>query len=148
MDMLADHLAERGVSQDDREADVFLGSNRQRLDYANWRTRIWIPATEAAGLPGLRFHDLRHTAGTAMVAAGVDVKTVQIRLGHASPITTLRIYAQGSSPADRAAADVLGKIFKPTSDLRARRRPAKSARGTWTEQPEPGEATRSAGRSA
>lgn len=145
MDMLADHLAERGVSQDDREADVFLGSNGQRLDYANWRSRIWIPAAEATGLSGLRFHDLRHTAGTAMVAAGVDVKTVQIRLGHASPITTLRIYAQGSSPADRAAADVLGRIFKPTSDLRERRRAAPGK--TWTERSGPGEATGSAGRS-
>lgn len=68
-----------------------------------------------------------------MVAAGVDVKTVQIRLGHASPITTLRIYAQGSSPADRAAANVLGKIFKPTSDLRARRRTATNTRDAWPE---------------
>lgn len=131
MDMLANHLAERGVSQHDREAHIFLGYDGRRLDYSNWRSRVWIPATEAAGLGGLRFHDLRHTAGTAMVAAGVDVKTVQIRLGHASPITTLRIYAQGSSPADRAAADVLGNIFKPTSDLRARRRTAAGGRHAW-----------------
>ena len=62
-----------------------------------------------------------------MVAAGVDIKTVQIRLGHASPVTTLRIYAQGSSPADRAAADVLGKIFKPTGDIRVNTPTAKSA---------------------
>ena len=56
-DMLAHHLAERGVSQDDREADVFVGSDGQRLDYSNWRSRVWIPTTEAAGLGGLRFHD-------------------------------------------------------------------------------------------
>jgi integrase len=42
-----------------------------------------------AGLRGLRFHDLRHTAGTALVAGGIDVKTAQLRLGHASPVTAL-----------------------------------------------------------
>lgn len=65
MDKLADHVAERGISQDDREAAIFLGSDGQKLDYSNWRSRVWIPAMEAAGLGGLRFHDLRHTAGTA-----------------------------------------------------------------------------------
>lgn len=60
MDMLADHLAERGVSQDDRETAVFLGSDGRKLDYSNWRSRVWVPATEAAGLGGLGFHDLRH----------------------------------------------------------------------------------------
>lgn len=144
MDMSADHLADRGVSQDDREAAVFLGSDGQKLDYSNWRSRVWIPATETAGVAGLRFHDLRHTAGTAMVAAGVDVKTVQIRLRHASPITTLRIYAQGSSPADRAAADVLGKIFKPTSDLRERRRTATGTRVAWPQHSGPQEGAGSA----
>lgn len=128
VDMLGRYLADRGISLDDREASVFLGPDGQRLDYSNWRSRLWIPATEAAGLCGLRFHDLRHTAGTALVAAGVDVKTVQIRLGHASPVTTLRIYAQGSSPADRAAADVLGKMFKPTGELRTTMRHVTSAR--------------------
>ena len=113
--MLRRHLAERNVALDDRDAVVFVGPDGHHLDYANWRSRIWIPATEAAGLKGLHFHDLRHTAGTALVSGGVDIKTAQIRLGHASPVTTLRVYAQGSSRADRAAADVLADSFIPSA---------------------------------
>lgn len=48
--MLADHLAKVNISQDDRE--VALWSNGQRLDCANWRSRIGILAAEASGLSG------------------------------------------------------------------------------------------------
>jgi integrase len=38
-----------------------------------------------AGVPTVRFHDLRHCCASLMLAAGVDTKTVSARLGHASP---------------------------------------------------------------
>jgi hypothetical protein len=41
------------------------------------------------------------------------VKTAQVRLGHASPITTLRIYAQATPRADKEAAERLGDLFRP-----------------------------------
>jgi hypothetical protein len=63
-----------------------------------------------------------------MVTAGVDVKTVQIRLGHASPITTLRIFAQGSSLADPPQRTYSG---------RSSSRPATSGRG-GARRPVPG----------
>ena len=48
--------------------------------------------------------------------AGVNVKTVQARLGHSDPKLTLAVYAQATSEADRAAADVLGKRLMSTED--------------------------------
>jgi integrase len=45
-----------------------------------------------AGLPHKRLHDLRHTAGTLMLASGVDLNTVQQILGHSAASTTLNIY--------------------------------------------------------
>ena len=66
---------------------MFVGPDGKGLDYANWRTPVWRPAVARCELTGLRFHDLRHAAGTAMVVGGVDIKTAQTRLGHASPIT-------------------------------------------------------------
>ncbi len=80
MAMVSDHLAARGLTGADPDAPVFTTSDGKQLHYSNWRQRVWLPATEAAGIPGLRFHDLKHTAGTAMVASGVDVKTAQVRL--------------------------------------------------------------------
>ena len=49
-------------------------------------------ALRRAGLPPLRFHDLRHMAGTLMHEAGVPLKRAQEILGHASERTTLAIY--------------------------------------------------------
>ena len=77
---------------------------------------IWIvsgPACEKAKLPSLRFHDLRSLATTALVAAGVDVKTAQTRLGHSSPQVTLGIYARMTAENDRNASDLVGEIFRP-----------------------------------
>lgn len=47
----------------------------------------------ADGLPAVRLHDLRHTHATLMLGAGVPVKVVSERLGHASVTITLSIYA-------------------------------------------------------
>ncbi len=47
---------------------------------------------------------------------GVDVKTVQSRLGHSDPRLTLAVYAQATTEADRAAADLLGSRFMTTDD--------------------------------
>ena len=47
-------------------------------------------AEEAAGLPGLRVHDLRHSAASAMVSSGVDLLTVGRILGHRDHKSTMR----------------------------------------------------------
>jgi integrase len=49
---------------------VFALSNGDPLRTANFRTRVWRPATRTAGLEGLRIHDLRHTAVALWIAAG------------------------------------------------------------------------------
>jgi integrase len=92
---------------------LFVGRDSQALDYTNWRRRVWMPACEKAKLPALRFHDLRSLAATALVAAGVDVKTAQTRLGHSSPQVTLGIYARMTLENDRKASDLVGEIFRP-----------------------------------
>jgi integrase len=55
-----------------------------------------------------RFHDLRHFSVTTLIAAGVDVRTVADRHGHANATMTLNRYAHALPERDREAAGVLG----------------------------------------
>jgi integrase len=58
-------------------------------------------------------HTLRHYAATELLAAGVDLRTVAGRLGHAGGgTTTLRVYAAWVSESDRRAAEILGGRMK------------------------------------
>lgn len=52
--------------------------------------RAWETAREAAGLPGLRIHDLRHSAASFMINAGIDLFAVGRILGHADHQSTMR----------------------------------------------------------
>lgn len=105
---LSAHAKSLGLTGADPHELLFPKDGGNPLDYSNWRRRIWEPAVKAAGLEGLNFHDLRRTNATAMVAEGVDVKTVQARLGHSDPRLTLAIYAQATTEGDRSAATKLG----------------------------------------
>ncbi|MGI8703444.1 MAG: tyrosine-type recombinase/integrase [Candidatus Limnocylindrales bacterium] len=64
-----------------------------------------------AGLPALRFHDLRHAAATLMLDAGVPIAVVSKLLGHSSPTTTLTIYAHILDDAKREGASRLDALF-------------------------------------
>ena len=59
---------------------------------------------EAAGLPRKRFHDLRHTAATFLLAHGADSRIVQAILRHTSPGTTA-IYTHATETLMRDALD-------------------------------------------
>ncbi len=63
------------------------------------------------GLPPIRFHDLRHTNASLLIAAGTDIKTVSKRLGHSSVSTTGNIYTHAIKTADELAADTLHDIL-------------------------------------
>lgn len=65
-------------------------------------------------LPRLRFHDLRHTHVTLLIKAGVDIKTVSERVGHASAMMTLDRYAHVLPDQQEAAASKLDKLIRKT----------------------------------
>ncbi len=64
-----------------------------------------------AGLPRIRFHDLRHTFATMALQNGVDVKTVSSMLGHYSAGFTLDTYAHVTTDAQMKAAQTMGNIL-------------------------------------
>ncbi len=65
---------------------------------------------KAAGLPRIRLHDLRHTAATLLLAAGVHPKVVQERLGHSSVSITLDLYSHTVPSLQEEAASKLGAL--------------------------------------
>ncbi len=62
-------------------------------------------------LPEIRFHDLRHTAGSLLLAQGVNIKQIQEFLGHSDVTTTLNIYVHTDEEAKKETAAAMGKVL-------------------------------------
>jgi len=71
---------------------VFASSMGTPLDQRNMQ-RDFDKLLQTAGLPKIRFHDLRHNAASLMLAGNVSIVSVSRYLGHSSPRITLEIYA-------------------------------------------------------
>ncbi|HBI45702.1 MAG TPA: site-specific integrase, partial [Planctomycetales bacterium] len=69
------------------------------------------PILVRAGLPVMRFHDLRHTHATALLSKGHPVKAVSQRLGHSDVGTTLRVYAHVLPEDDSKLAGALQAMY-------------------------------------
>ena len=61
-----------------------------------------------AGLPEIRFHDLRHTFATDALASGVDAKTLSGILGHTNASFTLDTYTHTTGDMQKRAAEIVG----------------------------------------
>ena len=64
-----------------------------------------------AGLPNIRFHDLRHTFATHALASGVDVKTLSGILGHTRAAFTLDTYTHTTGDMQKRALEVVGDFL-------------------------------------
>ena len=72
---------------------VFATTNGAPMDPSNLIARSFKPLLRNAGLPNIRFHDLRHTCATLLLGGGVHPKLVQELLGHATIAITLDTYS-------------------------------------------------------
>jgi integrase len=106
VEALAEHLARYTAKSP--EAFVFLSSQGKHLRRSNSNRRVWQPATRAAGVEGLRIHDLRHTAGTLATAAGGSLREVMDRLGHSTTVAAVR-YQHVMADRDAAIARELNR---------------------------------------
>jgi integrase len=83
---------------------VFGNEAGQPMNYSNMMNRHFFPALKDAGLPRVRFHDLRHSYASIMIEQGENIKYIQSQLGHSSPTVTLNVYAHLMKPANQEAA--------------------------------------------
>ena len=67
---------------------------------------------KAAGLPDIRFHDLRHTAATILLEKNVHPKVVKERLGHSRISMTMDTYSHVLPSLKHEATDKLNDVFK------------------------------------
>jgi integrase len=109
--MLAEHMALRGLSGDQADELLFVGPRGGRLWYSNWHKREWAPAIEAAGLQGFTFHGLRHTSVALMVELKTHPKEIQTRLGHSSFSTTMDIYGHVLASTADGVTEGMQKMF-------------------------------------
>lgn len=70
---------------------------------------------ESAGLPKIRFHDLRHTAASLLLNHGVPVIVVSKMLGHSKPSITLDIYGHLLLEQQNEAAKIMDELITPIS---------------------------------
>lgn len=83
-------------------------------------SRWWRSFMNAHGFGGLKFHELRHTQATQLVAGGVDMKTIQHQLDRASASLTMNLYAHALPENDAQAARLIGNLFSETPNEQAR----------------------------
>lgn len=73
--------------------------------------RDFLDATDAAGLPRIRFHSLRHTAASLLLAQGTHPRVVMEMLGHSTIALTMNTYSHVIPALEREAADTMNAIL-------------------------------------
>jgi integrase len=73
--------------------------------------KAWAAICKAAGISGLRLHDLRHSFASALVSGGATLPLVGAMLGHSNPTTTAR-YSHLFQDPQRAAAEKIGSLIE------------------------------------
>lgn len=118
-------LLQEWKQEQEKFAEKFHGNyvNKENLVFTNifggfvsirnQRDSYWNKLMIAASVPpGFTFHSFRHTHATLLLKSGVDVKTVSERLGHASAMMTLNVYAHVLPSMQQAAVNAIENLRK------------------------------------
>lgn len=103
-------LAEQEAFGDGYRDSGFVFTNRNGDPIApDWLTHQFQRLIAEQQVPPIRLHDLRHSHATILLLAGVPVHVVSQRLGHASPVVTMAVYAHVLPGSQREAADLFAR---------------------------------------
>ena len=114
VDSLAEHRKRAVASGFAGLSWVFTNTIGGPLRRSHFHRNEFKPMLKHAGLPDIRFHDLRHTSATLLLAQGVHPKVVQERLGHAHISLTLDTYSHVLPSMQADAANRMDAMLVPT----------------------------------
>jgi len=92
---------------------VFHDRNGGYLRCSNFLRYVFYPLVKAAGVRRVTLHDLRHAHASHLLQAGVPIKVVSERLGHATVSITLDVYQSVMPGMQQAAADQVDLLYGP-----------------------------------
>ncbi|OUC84317.1 tyrosine-type recombinase/integrase [Streptosporangium minutum] len=111
---LREHIAT--YVQDDPGALVFPGAKGGPLRRSGFNTRTrWVGVVKEMGVPGLHFHDLRHTGNMLAAESGVGLKDLMARMGHDN-VRAAMIYQHAVRGADKAITDAIDRQLEKRDD--------------------------------
>src|SRR5215212_10246537 len=90
---------------------VFASGQGKPLDAQNVVNRHYKPLLKRAGLPPVRFHDLRHSCLSLLAQRGEPIRDLQALAGHATAAFTLQRYTHHYESSARRTADTMGEIL-------------------------------------
>jgi integrase len=114
---LVDHRARQAAEREqqggcwEEHGLVFPNLVGRPLKPSNLRQRSFFPLLARAGLPRIRFHDLRHSCATLLLGEGVHPKIVSDLLGHSQIGITLDLYSHVTATMQAVAVEAMGQLL-------------------------------------
>ena len=108
----------------DDQGLVFANEVGRPLHAGNFHRRVYKPLLVRAGVPDVRFHDLRHSMATLLYSIGADPQTLKGLLGHSKITTTMDVYTHPVSEVQRAEVNRLAELLRDHGEGDARATPA------------------------
>jgi len=118
VEALETHLARQRVQRDclsdlyEDQGLVFATQKGTLVNPTNLRKRSFELLLEKAGLPAIRFHDLRHTCAALLLSSNVNPKIVSEMLGHATIAITLATYSHVLPNMQKGSARALEETLR------------------------------------
>jgi integrase len=116
VEMLKQHrvqqVAQKSQAKTWQERDLVFPNSRGGYLHPNHLGEAFRELLEEAGLPSIRFHDLRHSAATILLSMGVNIKVIQEMLGHSDISITLRVYGHLLPSMQQEAVDRWDSVFQ------------------------------------
>lgn len=116
VEMLKQHrvqqVAQKSQAKTWQERDLVFPNSRGGYLHPNHLGEAFRELLEEAGLPSIRFHDLRHSAATILLSMVVNIKVIQEMLGHSDISITLRVYGHLLPSMQQEAVDRWDSAFQ------------------------------------